>query len=244
MDLQDLLSRLLSAKLDVGATGIYWREIIGNGFGLASALLGMRRKVAAWPIGIVGNLLLFTVFIGGALGGPFDTAHKLDLWGQSGRQIFFIITSIYGWWRWNEVRKLNQHGADQPAITPRWATMRERIGLGVFWLVGVLLVQWVFATIGASWPAPRWYFWCDAWIFVGSMIATYAMARGWNEFWLAWIGVDIVGVPLLVHSGYIPTAVLYAFYAVFVIYGFVAWVRATRTERPDLEPEEAAASTG
>jgi len=70
------------------------------------------------------------------------------------------------------------------------------------------------------------------------------MARGWNEFWLAWIGVDIVGVPLLVHSGYIPTAVLYAFYAVFVIYGFVAWVRATRTERPDLEPEEAAASRG
>ena len=63
MDLQELLSRLLSAKLDVGATGIYWREIIGNGFGLASALLGMRRKVAAWPIGIVGNVLLFTVFI-------------------------------------------------------------------------------------------------------------------------------------------------------------------------------------
>ena len=58
MDLQELLSRLLSAKLDVGATGIYWREIIGNGFGLASALLGMRRKVAAWPIGIVGNVLL------------------------------------------------------------------------------------------------------------------------------------------------------------------------------------------
>jgi nicotinamide mononucleotide transporter len=114
----------------------------------------------------------------------------------------------------------------------------------VFWLVGVLVVQQVFATIGASWPAPRWYFWCDAWIFVGSMIATYAMARGWNEFWLAWIAVDIVGVPLLVHSGYIPTAVLYAFYSVFVIYGFIAWVRATRTERPDREPEEAAASTG
>src|SRR5690349_1468758 len=100
MDLSDLLSRLLSAKLDVGATGIYWREIIGNGFGLASALLGMRRKVAAWPIGIVGNVLLFTVFIGGALGGAFDTAHKLDLWGQSGRQIFFIAVSVYGWVRW------------------------------------------------------------------------------------------------------------------------------------------------
>jgi nicotinamide mononucleotide transporter len=69
------------------------------------------------------------------------------------------------------------------------------------------------------------------------------MARGWNEFWLAWIAVDVVGVPLLIHSGYIPTAVLYAFYAVFVIYGFVVWLRASRTEQPDREPE-AVASTG
>ena len=68
---------------------------------------------------------------------------------------------------------------------------------GVLTLVGVAIVQWVFATVGATWPAPRWYFWCDAWIFVGSIVATYAMARGWNEFWLAWIAVDLVGVPLL-----------------------------------------------
>ena len=237
----DLLRWLYEASIPVAGYELHWLELIGVLFGLGSAIGGLRRRVWAWPVGIIGNVLLFFVYITVT----FDQADgRAPLFGQSGRQIFFIITSIYGWWRWNEVRKLNQHGSDQPAITPRWATTRERISLGVVWLVGVLLVQWVFATIGASWPAPRWYFWCDAWIFVGSMIATYAMARGWNEFWLAWIGVDIVGVPLLVHSGYIPTAVLYAFYSVFVIYGFVAWVRATRTERPDLEPEEAAASTG
>ena len=106
-------------------------------------------------------------------------------------------------------------------------------------VVGVLVVQQVFAVIGAGWPAPRWYFWCDAWIFVGSMLATYAMARGWNEFWLVWIAVDLVGVPLLVHSGYLPTAVLYGVYALFVLYGFVAWVRASRTERPTPEIEDA-----
>jgi nicotinamide mononucleotide transporter len=233
-----LLQWLYDAQVTIAGHPITWREILGNAFGFASAVGGLRRRVWAWPVGIVGNVLLFTVFIAAT----FDAQAQQPLFGQAGRQVFFIITSIYGWWRWNEVRKLNQHGADQPAITPRWATTRERVSIGVFWLVGVLVVQQVFATIGASWPAPRWYFWCDAWIFVGSMVATYAMARGWNEFWLAWIAVDIVGVPLLVHSGYIPTAVLYAFYSVFVIYGFVAWVRATRTERPDREPEEAAAS--
>ena len=73
-----------------------WREIVGNGFGLASAILGMRRRVAAWPIGIVGNILLFTVF----LGGVFDTPSDLNLYGQAGRQVFFLIVSVYGWVRW------------------------------------------------------------------------------------------------------------------------------------------------
>ena len=111
MDFSDLIARLLNAKLEIG-TGILWREIIGNGFGLASALLGMRRKVAAWPVGIVGNILLFTVF----LGGVFNTPQQLDLWGQAGRQIFFFAVSLYGWYRWSQFRKSGvEEGRRRPA---------------------------------------------------------------------------------------------------------------------------------
>lgn len=230
----DLLRWLYEASIPIGGYELRWLELIGVLFGLGSAIGGLRRRVWAWPVGIVGNVILFFVYITVT----FDAADaRAPLFGQSGRQIFFILTSLYGWWRWNQVRRLNRHESGTPAITPRWATAHERALLVGVWLGGVVLVQWAFATIGAGWPAPRWYYWCDAWIFIGSMLATYAMARGWNEFWLCWIAVDVVGVPLLLHSGYIPTAVLYAFYAAFVIYGFVVWIRATRTERPDVEPE-------
>ena len=63
----------------------------------------------------------------------------------------------------------------------------------------------------------------------------------WNDFWLAWIAVDIVGVPLLVHSGFYPSAVLYAVYAGLVLYGFFVWLRVSRTQVPDREPSEVAA---
>ncbi len=46
----------------------------------------------------------------------------------------------------------------------------------------------------------------DAWTFVGSLLATYGMAKGWTEFWLVWIAVDVVGLPLLFSSGYYATA--------------------------------------
>jgi len=124
---------------------------------------------------------------------------------------------------------------DAPAITPRWATGTERVAYLVAAAAGVLVCQWLFLQIGAGYPAPRWYYWSDAWIFVGSMVATYAMARGWNDFWLAWIAVDLVGVPVLWHFTYYPSAILFIVYGALVIWGFVVWLRASRREQPQLE---------
>jgi len=221
------LERLFDAQLSIAGQQILWREIVGNAFGFGSAIGGLKRRIWAWPVGIIGNVLLFTVFFGVAFVNP---QHQ-TLYGQAGRQVFFVITSLYGWWRWSQIRK--QRSADAPAITPRWATTTERLQYLAVWVVGVVLMQWVFAQIGAGFPAPRWYFWCDAWIFIGSVVATYSMARGWNDFWLAWIAVDLVGVPLLIHSHFYPSAVLFAIYGGLVIYGFTVWLKASRTEAPD-----------
>lgn len=39
--------QIYTAHLTIGGSQITWREIIGNGFGMASAIGGMRRKVWA-----------------------------------------------------------------------------------------------------------------------------------------------------------------------------------------------------
>lgn len=215
---------LYEAHLTIGGHAITWREILGNGFGLASAIGGMRRRVWAWPIGIVGNVLLFTVFVFTAAGGDHGGG---PLYGQAARQVFFIVVSVYGWARW---RANQRSGADAPAVMPRWATGRERAAYLAVAIAGVALCWVVFKAIGAGWPAPWWYYPADAWIFVGSMLATYAMARGWVDFWLCWVAVDLVGVPELLYFKFYPSAVLYGIYAVFVIWGFVAWLRIARQE--------------
>ena len=213
MDLQELLLRLLKAELHIGSSVILWREIIGNGFGLASALLGMRRKVAAWPIGIVGNVLLFTVFVGSAMGGAFNTPQQLDLWGQAGRQVFFIAVSLYGWVRWYQYRK--SHAGEGVGVRPKWAGASGRIQLLVGALVLTTLFYFVLKALGSWGPL------ADAWILTGSILATYGMARGWVEFWLVWIAVDAVGVPLLLKAHYYPSAIMYIVYGGFCVVGFV-----------------------
>ena len=65
----------------------------------------------------------------------------------------------------------------------------------------------------------------DAWILTGSLLATAGMAFGLREFWLIWIAVDVVGVPLLLRAHYYPSALMYIVYGAFCLYGFAAWIR-------------------
>ena len=66
---------------------------------------------------------------------------------------------------------------------------------------------------------------------MGSVLATYGMAKGWTEFWLIWVAVDIVGVPLLVSAGYYASALLYVFSGAVTIFGFFTWMRVQRVTR-------------
>ncbi|GGG78477.1 nicotinamide riboside transporter PnuC [Corynebacterium pelargi] len=226
-----VLNSLLEATLLIGGVPILWREIIGNLFGLASAYGGMKRVVWAWPVGIIGNLLLFTVF----LGGVFNTPQNLDLYGQAGRQVMFLCVSLYGWWQWSAAKRRGLREcqdvdpsrsivSEPAAVQPHWASKRQRLGMAVFAIIATVVFAAIFQALGSWGP------WADAWIFVGSMLATFGMAKGWTEFWLIWIAVDIVGVPLLLSAGYYPSAALYVFYGAFVLWGFVTWLKVQRQQ--------------
>jgi nicotinamide mononucleotide transporter len=202
-----------------GGQTLLVREVVGNVFGLASALGGLRRKVWAWPVGIIGNALLLTVFLGSILH-PASSAPALL--GQAGRQIMFIAVSIYGWVRWSRAK---EDGGT--AVRPHWASWPTRLGLVGAMIVGTAALTPLFTALGSYSPV-----WADAWTFVGSLLATYGMARGWTEFWLIWVAVDIVGVPLLFSAGYYATGLMYVFYGGFTLAGFVVWMRADRRSRP------------
>ncbi|WP_337191739.1 nicotinamide mononucleotide transporter family protein [Nocardioides flavescens] len=200
---------LLDGSLHVPGGELRVSEVVGNAFGLASAILGMRRLMWAWPVGMVGNVLLFTLFV---------STPDEPLWGQAGRQVMFLLASAYGLWRWQRLGSAPDGGA----VSPRWATWRER-GLLLASAAVLYAVAWVVLLRIGSYSPPT-----EAWILAGSLLATWGMARGWVEFWLVWVAVDAVGVTTLVHAGYYPTAFMYLFYGGFCVWGFLTWWRVSR----------------
>jgi nicotinamide mononucleotide transporter len=218
-----LLKWLFEANIHFGSKSIAVREIIGGLLGLTSAVLGMRRKVAAWPIGIVGDGLLFTVFLGAVFSYGDNTQHA-NFYGQASRNLLLILVSVYGWYRWVQHKK---RGSSAQPVVPRWTTAKEKTYLIPAVFLFFIASSQIFKALGES---GQWLF-VDTWIFTGTALATYGMSRGYVEFWLVWIAVDAVGVPFAFKNGYYPTGTLYAIYLPFVIWGFISWLRISRVEK-------------
>lgn len=221
--LQTSLQWLFEATLHFGSKSIAVREIIGGLLGLTSAVLGARRVVAAWPIGILGDGLLFTVFLGAVFSFGDKTQHA-NFYGQAGRNALLIVVSIYGWSKWASNRR---RGTSSAVVDPRWTTTREKMFLVPAILIFFFASSQIFKALGES---GQWL-WVDTWIFTGTALATYGMSRGYVEFWLVWVAVDFVGVPFAFKNGYYPTGTLYAIYLPFVVWGFLSWLKISRNTK-------------
>jgi nicotinamide mononucleotide transporter len=137
--------------------------------------------------------------------------------------VALAVMALYGWFRWSSVRK-NEHD-----ITIRWARWSERALLVAGLGLGTVAFALVLKHYNASW-AP----WPDAYIFIGSLVATVAQAKGYVEFWFVWIAVDVVGVPLAFTNGLPVSGLVYVFYFAIVIAGLRQWVVKARAKQESI----------
>ncbi|MFE0376782.1 nicotinamide riboside transporter PnuC [Streptomyces inhibens] len=195
---------------------VIWSDMIGNTIGLAALALGWRRSIWTWPAQLLSGVILVAAYA---------SAH---LSGGVGKQLLVIGVALWGWRQWRRGRQQAQDGS----IAVRFATWRERGLLLGGTVVGTAVVGGLFTLM----PQLSWNPWPDAYIFVGTLAAMVAQARGLVEFWFAWLLVDLVGVPLAFSSGLVFSGFVYVVYLALVVWGMRDWWLRSRAEsRPVLE---------
>jgi nicotinamide mononucleotide transporter len=204
------LSALNSEAFTVHGQHVIWSDMVGNTLGLIALALGWRRSVWTWPVQLLSGVVLVAAYA------------SADLSGGVGKQGVVIVVAVWGWLRWRRGRR------DTGEITVRFATWRERALLAAGTVAGTLAVVGLFTAR----PSLSWNPWPDAYIFVGTLVAMFAQARGWVEFWVAWLAVDVVGVPLAFTSGLPFSGLVYLVYFVLVVAGMYGWWQQTRAARP------------
>lgn len=209
----------MQALLQYGFTAFGERvsvaEFVGQLCALLVVFLAGRRTMWTWPVQVLATVLLFAVYTSAHLG------------GLAARQVVIFAISVYGWWAWTR-RKDALHG-----VTVRTGTRTERLILVFALVIGTVTTALLLSALSASW-AP----WPDAWIFVGSVVAFAGQGLRLVEFWIVWLAVDAVGVPLQIASSLYFSALVYVVFAALVIHGWLEWQR-TAHERGVTVTQEA-----
>ncbi|MDB1088881.1 nicotinamide mononucleotide transporter family protein [Streptomyces sp. ACA25] len=209
-----LLDSLNGTAFEVFGQRVIWSDMIGNLLGLTALALGWRRSVWTWPVQIASGLVLVAAYASAQLGGGV------------GKQLLVITVAVWGWRQWQHGRKASDDGR----VAVRFATRRERGLLAAGAVLGTLAVGGLFTAV----PELSWNPWPDAYIFVGTLVAMVAQARGLVEFWFAWLLVDLVGVPLAFSSGLAFSGFVYLVYLVLVLWGLRDWW--LRSRRAQAQP--------
>jgi nicotinamide mononucleotide transporter len=197
------LDQLNSTAFSAFGQDVMWSDMTGNLAGLAALALGWRRSMATWPVQLLSGLILVAAYASAQLGGGV------------GKQLLVITVALWGWRQWQRGRRETADGQ----IAIRFATWTERGALAAGAAAGTLLVGGLFT----AYPDLSWNPWPDAYIFVGTLVAMVAQARGLVEFWFAWLLVDVVGVPLAFSSGLPFSGLVYVVYLGLVLWGMRDW---------------------
>lgn len=187
---------------------VRWADLVGNIAALATVALAVRRTIWTWPVQLTGTALLFAVsvdamFVGNAL-----------------KQLIVAGLAGYGWYRWS----LGMRGGAPLPVRPASGIERGRLA-GVL-AAGTAAVALLFTATGWSW-AP----WLDAFVFVGSAVAMFAQSRGLVDFWVVWIIVDLVGIPIALMSGLWVSGIVYGFFLVLALLGLRDWMSHYRADQ-------------
>jgi nicotinamide mononucleotide transporter len=215
------MSSWTQAGVTILGEKVLWSDLSGNVLSLATVWLAIRRTIWTWPVQLAGAALLLTASI---------SAHAP---GNALKQVMFLVLVSYGWVKW--MRGI----ADSHDLPVRPATVRERTLLIGSLAAGTAVVALLFAHI--PWLQITWSPLANAYIFVGSAVATFAQSRALVDFWIIWVLVDLVGVPLAIKSGLYVSGAAYGIFFVMVVAGFRNWIKQYRRQRRNAELEAVAA---
>jgi nicotinamide mononucleotide transporter len=188
-----------------------YAELIGQVFAIAVVFLAGARTLWTWPVQLASVALLFGVYASAQLG------------GLAVRQVIVGLIAVYGWWAWARRRD------PVLGVPVRTGTPRERLAAAAAFVAGTVVFALALDAFDASW-AP----WPDAAIFVGTALAFLLQSLGLVEFWVVWLIVDAIGVPLQISSHLYFSALVYVVFGALVVHGLWTWTRAARRTPPPL----------
>jgi len=200
---QGLLSALQSVDLVIWGSPVTRAEWLGAALGLGMVVCNAQVHPLGWVLAMLSSLLYGLVFL------------DSHLYGQAALQVVFVAMAAWGLWHWVRPRTGLQVALRPRAAPPAVRQLALLVTLLLWGLLGSLLAH------TTDNPAP----YADALPTAGSLVATWLLARQYQDNWVAWFLVNLTAVLLFTQQQLWPTVGLYAVLALMSAWGWWMWGR-------------------
>jgi len=175
-------------------------EISGFVLTVISIWLNTKQNPWGWGVGILSILCYIYVFASVWLLGDFLL------------NIYFFMTSIYGWYLWKFTKKEEKYF---PISRVSFSEVKILIIVGIIsaFLLGKLLSSYPQAAV------PYW----DAETTAFSLVGQWLLMRKKIENWLVWIFVNLQYVAIFFYKDLIATSLLYVILTILAVKGWYEW---------------------
>jgi nicotinamide mononucleotide transporter len=180
-------------------------EFIAVLAGIASVWFSKKEQMLVYPVGLINT----TIFV--------YLSFKGHLLGEASVNIYYTVTSIYGWWLWT--RKNDQQ---QTILQIQFSSKKERSQQLIFFVSFYIILYTALYFSKASF-APGAIPWADALSSAAAYTGMWLMAKKKVESWYYWIATNIVSIPLYFVKGYVFTSVQFFVLLMLAIAGLIEW---------------------
>lgn len=174
-------------------------EVIAVILAIAYLVLAMYENILCWLAALLSTSIYVVLF--------FD----VNLYMESGLQIYYIIMALYGWYAW---RKHNDGSEDLHIST--WS-VKQHLMAATAILIITSISAYLLKNTGASYP------WLDSFTTWSAVLTTWMVARKILENWLYWIVIDSISIYLFINKELYLTALLFLIYVILCISGYRQW---------------------
>lgn len=192
---------------------ISWVELIGVVTGMWCVWLTAKEKISCWPVGIINIVFFFILF------------YQVQLYSDMVLQIFFLVTSFYGWYAWSKPPvelENNQYELKVSILTMKqWMAILTMIIIFTYALYSVALN--IHITCPELFPRPAAAPFRDALCTVMSIFAQLLLTRKKIEAWILWILVDVISCVYYFESGVILVGIEYVIFTFIATKGLLGW---------------------
>jgi nicotinamide mononucleotide transporter len=179
-------------------------EWFGTITGFLCVYLAAKQHILNWLIAILSIAAYSVLF------------YQYKLYGDAALQVYFLVTSVYGWYYW-----IKRKEEDQQPIASLSSSLIFKTILSIVILSAVLGISLDTFT---NTDVP----YIDGTCTAISLVAQFLLTRKIIQNWVLWIIVDICYIPLYLYKNLALTAVLYTLYLVLATLGYLNWRRTWR----------------